>query len=484
MSIKSKCIKTCAVITAIMLLLVVVFTWVVEESWTMEWLDNSNAVIPKYDVGNLLKEQLIVEQVLNTGCSELHSFSFWPRKAGEASGELLIEIVQNDQVLANYSVNTIELVEYVPYTLQSLNLVLDREKPLTIRFSATQAESDAIVSIYYGDTVAVAGRYEAALGGSSGLHAGGNAIQGQLALSYTGIAANPKIMRGFWILVSALVILANALTVWLFHCRAIGRRNRILHIVDEFFQYSFLMSRLVSRNFNTKYRQSVLGVFWSILNPLLTTAVLYFVFSTIFRTETENYIVYLLSGIVVWNAFVEAVNLGMESITGSASIINKVYVPRYIYPLSNVFSALINLLISLIPLVLICLITGLQITKAYLLLPIAILFLFLFASGMALIMATSNVFFRDTRFLWGVVTMMWTYLTPIFYTETIIPEAFRSLYHANPMYQFLLFFRNIFIQGVTPQPINYLYAFIGAVVPLTLGIWFFSRNQNKFVLYL
>lgn len=480
----SKCIKVCAVLTALALLLAMLFAWVVEDSWTQEHLDTSNAVIPKYDAGNLLKEQITIEQVLNTGCTDLHTFSFWPRKSGEAEGELLVEFLQDERVLVHHYVNFSLLTEYVPYTLQDLNLILDRDKPLTVRFSATQVEADAFISVYYGDTVSVAGRFEAELGDASGLSVGDIAIKGQLALGYAGIAANMQIMQGYWILVTLLIILMNVLTVWLFYCRKTGRRSRLLHIVDEVRQYSFLTSRLVSRNFNTKYRQSVLGVLWSILNPLMTTAVLYFVFSTIFRAETENYIIYLLSGIIVWNAFVEAVNLGMESITGNASIINKVYVPRYIYPISNVFSALINLLISLIPLVLISLVTGLQITKAYLILPIAILFLFMFASGMALFMATSNVFFRDTRFLWGVLTMMWTYLTPIFYTETIIPEAYLSLYHANPMYQFLLFFRCIFIQGVTPQPINYLYAFIAAVVPLALGIWFFSRNQNKFVLYL
>ena len=484
MSVTNRCLKICAGATAVLLLVALCFSWIVGNAWTEQKMDIRNAMIPKYDAGNLLEDGMVITQTINTGCTEMQSFSFWTRKVGEPEGELLIEFLQKEEVLSNRSISFLEISEYAEYSLQNLELKLDRNAPLSIRFSALQSKGEGYVSVYYGDSVTVAGRYEAELGDASGLMSAGIPIHGQLAISYCGTVENPQTLRICWFVMILLIILADLMIVWFFWCKKTGRHSKILNILDEFRQYSFLMSQLVSRNFNTKYRQSVLGVFWSILNPLLTTAVLYFVFSTIFRQETENYIVYLLSGIIVWNAFVEAVNLGMESITGSASIINKVYVPRYIYPISNVISALINLLISLIPMVLICLITGLRITKAYLLLPIAIALLFVFAAGMSLILATSNVFFRDTRFLWGVVTMMWTYLTPIFYTETIIPEAFRTLYHANPMYQFLFFFRSILIQGVTPQPAIYLYSLVGAVVPLMVGIWLFARNQNKFVLYL
>ena len=133
-----------------------------------------------------------------------------------------------------------------------------------------------------------------------------------------------------------------------------------------------------------------------------------------------RYIAFLYCGIVVWNCFVEAVNLGLEAVTGSASIINKVYVPKYIFPISQVLSAMVNLMFSLIPLVIICLVTGVSITKTYLLLPFGILLLLMFSCGISLIMATSNVFYRDTKFLWNVLSTMWMYLTPVFYTESTV----------------------------------------------------------------
>lgn len=101
-------------------------------------------------------------------------------------------------------------------------------------------------------------------------------------------------------------------------------------------------------------------------------------------------------------------------------------------------------------------VTGVPLTKSLLLTPLVVLYLFLFALGMAMILATMNVFFRDTRFLWGVVVLMWTYLTPIFYPETIIPAQLITLYHMNPMYQFIYFMRCITLGGVSPTPVTYL----------------------------
>ena len=191
-----------------------------------------------------------------------------------------------------------------------------------------------------------------------------------------------------------------------------------------------------------------------------------------------------MTGIVLFNYFSEATSLGLDSIVVNASLITKVYMPKYIYPLSRTLSSLINLLISLVPLLLMMLVTGVPLTKALLLTPLVILFVFTFSLGMSMLLATMNVFFRDTRFLWSVVVLIWTYLTPIFYPESIIPAQLIGLYHMNPMYQFIYFMRCITLGGIAPNPITYLYCTLGCVIPLLIGVWVFRKNQDRFVFYL
>ena len=178
-----------------------------------------------------------------------------------------------------------------------------------------------------------------------------------------------------------------------------GRVTVVLRVAAAFQRYKFLIKQLVLRDFKTKYKRSVLGILWSFLNPLLTMTVQYIVFSTIFRSDIPNFALYLLTGIVCFNFFSEASSMALMSIVGNAPLITKVYVPKYIYPLSRVLSSSINLLFSLIPLLAVMLITGAPLRPALLLLPFGLICLFLFSLGIGLLLSTAMVFFRDTQFL-------------------------------------------------------------------------------------
>jgi len=134
--------------------------------------------------------------------------------------------------------------------------------------------------------------------------------------------------------------------------------------------------------------------------------------------------------------------------------------------------------------IIVLLITGVPIHKSFLLLPLAVVFLIAFCLGVTLILSTMTVFFRDTQFLWGILITIWNFLTPIFYPESIIPAAFRTLYHLNPLYQIIYFMRCVTIGGVSPTPVTYLYCFLVSAVPLLLGLLVFRRKQDRFVLYL
>lgn len=263
-----------------------------------------------------------------------------------------------------------------------------------------------------------------------------------------------------------------------------GIKSLGLNIINAFTRYEFLLSQLVSRDFKTKYKRSVLGVLWSFLNPLLSMIVQYIVFSTIFKTNIPNFAVYLLIGIVFFNFFSEATTMGLMAIVGNSSLITKVYIPKYIFPVSRTLSSTINLLISMIPLLLVVLITRAPITPALLLLPFSIMCTIVFCIGMSFILSAAMVFFRDMQFLWGVVSMLWMYATPIFYPESILPQNLMWLFKMNPLYHFIRFSRTIILDGVSPEPKAYLFCLIAAFVPLVIGAVVFKKTQDKFILNL
>ncbi|WP_339268389.1 ABC transporter permease [Paenibacillus sp. FSL K6-1330] len=255
-------------------------------------------------------------------------------------------------------------------------------------------------------------------------------------------------------------------------------------LIKKFTKYGFLLSQLVERDFKTKYRRSVLGILWSLLNPLLTMTVQYLVFSTLFRFDIPNYAVYLLSGIVFFNFMGEATSQAMTSIVQNASLINKVYVPKYIYPFSRILSCGVNFLLSLLALYIVILSTGINITYHHIAIIFGIACLFVFICGLSLILASMMVFFRDTQFLYSIGLTIWTYITPIFYPESILPPFMMTVMEFNPMYHFIRFVRVIILNGGFPDPMAWLYCGVFAVIPFIFGVFVFKRTQNKFILHL
>lgn len=249
-------------------------------------------------------------------------------------------------------------------------------------------------------------------------------------------------------------------------------------------RYTFLIEQLIRRNFQTKYRQSVLGVLWSFLNPLLTMAVQYVVFSTVFQSAVSHFPVYLLTGIILFGFFNECVTLGMDSIVLNGSLITKVAIPKMVFPLSRSLSSLVSLVISLLPLPLAMLLSGTPFTPALLCVPAVLVLLFCFALGVTLVMCTLNVFFRDTRFLWSVLSLLWTYATPIFYPISIIPAAWQPIFRLNPMFQLIDLLRTVVIAGQWPTAGAWGMCLLCAAVPLGIGLAVFRRFEDRFVFHL
>ncbi len=261
-----------------------------------------------------------------------------------------------------------------------------------------------------------------------------------------------------------------------------GKRDLFFSTALALKRYGFLMEQLVSRDFKVRYKRSLLGILWSFFNPLLTMLVQFVVFSQLFKSDIDNIAVYMLSGLIIFNFFTEAVGQALGSIVYNAPLITKVYVPKYIYPVTKVLFSAINFLISMVVLLIVIVVTGEVITKAFMLLPFLIACVLVFSAGFGMLLASLMVFFRDIQFLWGIFSMLWMYMTPLFYPETLIAEQFRWIFTMNPMYYYVKFMRSVVLDGISPEPRMYLVCAAFALGSLLFGGVVFKKTQNKFIL--
>ena len=280
---------------------------------------------------------------------------------------------------------------------------------------------------------------------------------------------------GLWLILSLLYLISALL-------HSHGKREWFFSTALAMKKYAFLMEQLVSRDFKVRYKRSMLGMVWSFLNPLLTMMVQFIVFSQLFKMGIDNVAVYMLSGIIVFGFFSEAVGQALGAIVYNASLITKVYVPKYIYPVSKVLSSCVNFLISIGSLFIVVILTKEPITKAFLMIPFLLLCVTLFSIGFGMLLSALMVFFRDIQFLWGIFSMLWMYMTPLFYPESILAEQFQWIFKCNPMYYYVKFLRTITLDGVSPEPRLYALCILFSIGALAVGGIVFKKTQNKFIL--
>jgi len=265
------------------------------------------------------------------------------------------------------------------------------------------------------------------------------------------------------------------------------------------------MREIVAKNIKIQYRNSVLGVFWTLLQPLLTTLVLVFVFGEIFpRNSGYNFPIYVLCGRLLYEFYTQSTKRAMRSVTGAASVIKKVRVPKYIYPLANVISTFVTFLISMVVLVGFCVffllagsdknpppVLGINLLFA----PIPLLILFVMCMGVGLILSTMAVFFKDIEYLYDVFCMLLFYSTPIIYDVSAAEKkpALMLMLKANPLYSVVAMFRDCVMNGGADpgrfpgwpfNPYHLLYALGCAVVLLAAGGVLFWRRQDRFILHI
>lgn len=245
----------------------------------------------------------------------------------------------------------------------------------------------------------------------------------------------------------------------------------------------FILTSLVSKDFKLKYRRSTLGILWSVLNPLLMMIVLSAVFSSFFRFDIEHFPVYLILGQTLFAFMSDATTGAMNSIVDSAALIKKIRINKYLFPLEKVSFNLLNFAISLIAVAAVMLFFQIVPTFNILLLPLLILYVFMFSLGLGLLLSALSVFFRDVVHLWGVLLTAWTYATPLFYPIDILPDWMMPVMQCNPMYHYVMYFRDIALYGVTPSLFENLLCLAFAAAALFVGILVFHKQQKKFILY-
>jgi homopolymeric O-antigen transport system permease protein len=254
--------------------------------------------------------------------------------------------------------------------------------------------------------------------------------------------------------------------------------------MTDLYRYRDLVRTLVARELKVRYRRSAIGFLWTMLQPLLTMLVMQLVFSALFRSQLLNYPVYALSGILFWNFFSQSIVASMNSLRGNAQLLQKLPVPKAVFPVATVIGGVINLLFALVPLFLILVVTHHPLTSSLLFLPVSIFLAALFTLGAGLLLSPLAVFFSDVVELIGVLLTLLMYLTPVIYPKEILPPRLLWIVRFNPIRSILEVFRDpIYLYKV--PPLSHLSVCVAiAVLALLIGAWVFRRSSDRIPFYI
>lgn len=245
-------------------------------------------------------------------------------------------------------------------------------------------------------------------------------------------------------------------------------------------RYRDLITQLVRRDLVSRYKRSVLGVAWTMLNPLGMMLVLSVVFSQVWHME-GGYPAYIISGLVAWNFFSQTTSASMSQMVWGSTLLQRIYLPRTSFVVSAVGTGLVNLVLSLVPLFLIVLIVGRPVHWSIAILPFSTLLLVAFSLGMGLLLSAWAIYFPDIAEMYKILLVAWLYLTPVIYPELIIPESYRFwFFHLNPMYYLVQMFRMPVYEGVLPPADIMLGSVIIAPITLVLGWMVFCSRADEF----
>lgn len=257
-------------------------------------------------------------------------------------------------------------------------------------------------------------------------------------------------------------------------------KSLFIEEIKAVFQYKDMLGQLVRRDIVAHYKRSTLGVLWTMLNPLGTMIILTIVFSRMFDMRGV-YSAYIINGLVFWTFFAQSVQFSLDTTLKGSDLFNQIYLPRISFVISVILGGLINLMLSLVPMILIFLFLKVPFNYSALLLPAAILLLAMFTLGFSLLVSTVAVFFRDVGEFFPVVTQAWLYLTPIIYPKELLQDVLNGLIlKIIPMYYFINLMQKILYEGVFPTAMDWLIAIIIASAMLLIGWQVFTSKSRLF----
>jgi lipopolysaccharide transport system permease protein len=242
-----------------------------------------------------------------------------------------------------------------------------------------------------------------------------------------------------------------------------------------------LFRELLYRDLKLRYRGSLLGVAWTLLNPLAELLVLFFIFGAVLPLKVPNYAAFLFTGLMVYGWFQSALNFATAAIVGNRDLIKRPGMPSAILPIVTVASHLVHFLLALPVLGLVLVVTDVGVTKAVWALPLLIAIQFVLILGLAYPVAVVHVWFRDTQHLLRIALQLLFYLTPIFYEATAIPERYRTIYDLNPMVSLVDAYRAVLVYGRTPDPGPLLIVAAASTLGLLIGVSLFTYTSHRFV---
>jgi ABC-2 type transport system permease protein len=244
-----------------------------------------------------------------------------------------------------------------------------------------------------------------------------------------------------------------------------------------------LIWALALKELRVRYKRSALGFIWALLNPLMMMVILTLVFSNIARLPVQQYAVFLISALLPWTFFAQALSYSVESIAGNGELLKKVRIAKSVFPLAAVISNILNFLFSLVPLALILAVLGFPFHWTWLFLPVPMIALALFTLGCGFFCAAANVFYRDVSHIIQIILSGWFYLSPVMYSMEFLPHKYWIFFRLNPMLYLLNEFRLAIYYGQLPTLRSFGVSLAIGVVSLTLGYWYFRRSEKSFVYY-
>jgi len=254
--------------------------------------------------------------------------------------------------------------------------------------------------------------------------------------------------------------------------------------INELYRYRELLKNLVSRDIKKRYKRSALGFLWVMLDPLLMMLVFYIVFAGLFGNTVGNYTAYVISGITMWQLFAQGTSVSSSAFIGNRDLLNKLYIPKSIFPFSVVASSLVHFIFSLVPLFTIIIVSGTTLSYNVIFLPFVIFLIFMFSLGISLAISTLAVFYQDVVYIYNVILLAWMYLSAIFYPVSILPKKFQILMSFNPVYHYISLFRACLYDATIPKTEHFIIGAVFALVFSLIGWGIYHKNKDRIVFYL